>query len=265
MRVLGLSLVLLTGSARATTCWVLPSVLWPAGLRDVPRKVRPILLNARATLNDGPSHLRIRLLDAGPSQAGDVLAPVPDIPEGAREVPSHVKPFDELGDSAGAVEMVPDEGPLSANHRFLITIEDRPSAAFATGERLELTPARPELLQFLVYDVIAPSIYVAQGSTFEVPRHDAEVILLMLGPERWPRTLVLSLATDDRSSGRFLVHARAGRVSVGGSNVCGLSGPPMEGPGRAELLVREWTPAGLTAPVHVNVEIPKPVRDRDLP
>ena len=262
MRVLGLSLVFLAGSARATTCVVLPSVLWPAGLRDVPRKVRPILLNARATLTDGPTHLRIRLLDIGPSKAGDVLAPGDDVPKGAREVRARPNPFGELGDSAGAVEVVPDEGPLPANHRFLITIEDRPSAAFATGGRLELTPAPAKSLELVVYDVIAPSISVDAG--FQLPRHDAEVILLLPGPDPSPRTLVVSLATGDRSSGRFFVRTRDRRVSVGGSNECGLTGPAMEGPGPADLLVREWTPAGLSAPVHVKVEIPKPVR-RDWP
>jgi len=231
----------------------------------VPRQAHPILLSARPTFRDAPSHFRIRLLDVGPSQPGDVLAPVSGVPEGAREVRCRLNPLDDLGDAAGAVEVVSDEGALPANHRFLIAIEDRAMATFATGERLEPAPAPAKNLEFVVYDVIAPSLYVDRRSSFEVPRHDAEVILLLPGPDRSARTLVVSLASDDRSSARFLVQARDRRVSIGGANPCGPSGPPMGGPGRAELLIREWTPAGLTGPVRVNVEVPKPKERPDWP
>ena len=117
----------------------------------------------------------------------------------------------------------------------------------------------------MVYDVIAPSIYVDR--TFELPRQDAEVILLLRGPDPSARMLVVSLAAADQSSGRFLVRPRDRRVSVGGSYVCGVGGggPKIGGPGRAELLIREWTPAGLSAPARVNVEIPKPKQRPERP
>jgi len=83
---------------------------------------------------------------------------------------------------------------------------------------LELAAGPTEALRFVVYDVIAPSICV--NGSFEVPRHDAEVILLLPGPDRSARRLVVSLATDDQSSGRFLVEARDRRMVIGGQHGC---------------------------------------------
>lgn len=245
--------MLVGGPALAMSCSREPRPVWPTEIADVPRNVHPVVLDAAVAD-------QMQLFDAGPMKRTDGLTfetweywqPVP---ADARKVRFRVRPIPELGSSPGAVELVPEDGPLPANHRFLYAIGWHIQAAFATGERIGITEPVPEPpRRFVILETRGPSIHPLATASAK----DATLVLRLAGPTRPNRLLVISVGSEDRAGERFLALTWEGKVFIGASG-CGHPTPRIDGPGRVELVLREWGAGRLSPPVRVGFQIPAPV------
>ena len=264
-------LALRSDEVRACSCVPAPEEFWPSGLVDVPRAVRPLVVN--------PWDHAYRLVDVGaiPSTGAVIdlgrrndpagtalerrdLGPVP--PE-ATDVESSLRALGEGPDRRVlALELIPKR-PLPARHRFLVVESDRVQAVFLTGEALEPAPAVVPTPGLVRIEYPPPVAVDSRGRSFSFVGCDTGSASLFYwigyGPGGNPR--VFGVWAPGASEEAPLGFSRTvnGELDLGHRATCGFYGVFLKPGSRVDLILREAiSGVGFGPPIRVKIDLPPP-------
>jgi hypothetical protein len=263
---LKLALVMLFGlgvqQAAACVCAPLAEEFWPAFGVDVPRAVRPLIIQPSGNVE------AYRLLDLGPDPSGTPVDLGPSRPEDpsrpsdlgpvpadAREVEISRRRLEtRSGSKTPALELVPSQ-LLASNHRYVVATSGRVRATFLTGDLLEAPPgsfAAPRLTRIKYPLPGGPRSFRTSCDTGSV----SVVYLTGPGPKGAPRLFGIWAPSD--SDGPPLAFSRTmdSELDLGRPGVCGFYGLLLDPGSHVDLILRERLGGGFGAPIRVRLDIP---------
>jgi hypothetical protein len=237
-----MALLLVSIDALACRCAPGAAAFWPSDARDVPRKVRPLVVGFAyelQLLDAGPTHAREWLTDGG-------MDPSMPIPGDARPVLTTRRKVGQLGDQV--FELVPSE-PLPANHLFLFAEGRVVKSAFVTGQRMEGDgPPAPPILELERIEIWKPAV----ETTCDI---GGALVSFRADSLRGRRLLAVWSVGQEQGLPLGFVEVRDGHLKLGRWHVCDRLGTSLsEGP--ADWVLREWTHAGLGPATRVQFTVP---------
>lgn len=262
---LALPLVIWVGlgahDAAACVCSPLAEEYSPAFGVDVPRSIRPLVVNPSGApegyslLDLGPNPFE-KVTDFGPSRSEEPSRP-PDlgpVPPEARVVEISIRRLETRSErKTMALELAPIR-LLASNHRFVVASSGRIRATFLTGEILDVTAPSPvpRLLKIQYPLPGGPRSFRTSCDTGSV----SLVYVTGDGPSGAPRLYGIWRSDEPDSSPLAFSRTRAGHLELGHPGVCDAYGLSLEPGARVDLVLRERIGGGFGPPINVRINVP---------
>ena len=262
---LAIALVSLLGlgprDAAACACSPLDEEFWPPFGVDVPRAVRPVVVNpsdspeAYRLLDLGPNPFE-KPTDIGPSRPEPPSLPrdLGPVPPDASEVEVSARRLETRSESkTRALELVPRR-LLASNHRFAVAASGRLRATFVTGENVEASAssAVPRLTKIQYPLPGGPRSFRTSCDTGSV----SLVYLMGAGPSGAPRLFGVWTSSDSDGSPLVFSRSTGGQLELGRPGVCDPYGLLLEPGQHVDVILRERIGGGFGPPIHLRIDIP---------
>ena len=248
--------------AAACVCAPLAEEFWPAFGVDVPRAVRPLILQPWGTgeayrlLDLGPD-ASDAVVDLGPNRPQDPSRPsdLGPVPPDAREVEISRRRIESRSWSkTPGLELVPSR-LLAAHHRYVVVTSGRVRATFLTGDLLEAPAgsfAAPRLTK-----ITYPQPGGARSFRTSCETGSMSVVYVTgAGPSGAPRLFGIWASSDTDGPPLAFSRMMNGELELGRPWVCGFYGLHLEPGSHVDVVLRERLGGGFGAPIRVRLDIP---------